>query len=282
MQGPSILARSLTRTQIEDKYNNSWQYHSQSDNHSKIACWALLFDLLQHCPLLVEHIIDEKVGFGINHEMHDFRTGRKKNLDLVLCTPGTADRGRPETFAGQAERYSVVLTSAERATLAKMPTLTRVTVGSVHAAIEAKACMTEHGKALPRLYDELNSSHLAIHGSADFAIAAGFAVINIADSFISTGRNKFDLKSRPAAITRHKQPSAAARTIAKLREIPRRTQQGAEGFDALGIVLLDMVNDGTPVKIVTKPPAPAAQDVLNYDQMIRRVASLYATKFGNV
>jgi hypothetical protein len=282
MNGPDILARSLTLANIRDNYSNSWQYHSQSDNHSKIACWAVLFDLLQVCPLLIQHIEAGKVGFGINHEMHDFRTGRKKNLDLVLCTPGTATGKRSDTFALQAKRYSVDLTANESTKLAALPVLNRCSVGSVHVALEAKACMTEHIKALPRLYDELNSSHLAIHGSADFAIAAGLAVVNIAGSFISPGRNKHDLSTQPAQRTLHKQPSATIRTIDKLLEIPRRTQQGAEGFDAFGILVLEMANDGSAAKIVATTPAPAAQNVVNYDQMVRRIASLYATKFGNV
>jgi uncharacterized RmlC-like cupin family protein len=39
-------------------------------------------------------------------------------------------------------------------------------VGAVLIALEAKACMTAHVKALPRLYDELNSSHQCVHGSS--------------------------------------------------------------------------------------------------------------------
>jgi hypothetical protein len=152
----------------------------------------------------------------------------------------------------------------------------------VHVALEAKACMTEHIKALPRLYDELNSSHLAIHGSADFAIAAGFAVVNIAATFVSPGRNKHYVADGDFDVTSHRQPDVTVRTIEKLKEIPRRTQSGTEGFDALGIVVLEMKNDGSSVRIVSDAPAPTASDVWHYDQMIRRIASLYATKFGNV
>jgi hypothetical protein len=282
MQGPEILCRSLSDVRIPDKYGNEWQYHSQSDSHSKIACWALLFDLLQHCPLLVEHIAANKVGFGINHTMHDFRTRRQKDLDLVLCTPGSVENGGNVTFSSLADRYGVKLLAAERTLLQGLPVLRRVSVGSVHLAMEAKACMTEHIKALPRLYDELNSSHLAIHGSADFAIAAGFALVNMAETFVSPGRNKWSLTQHAAAVTRHKQPLATQRTIDKLHEIPRRTQQGAEGFDALGIVVIDLANDVSPVKLIERAPAPRAGDISHYDQMVRRIASLYATKFGNI
>jgi hypothetical protein len=282
MDGPEILARSMSTPRVTDKLGNQWQYHSRSDQHSKVACWALLFDLLQHCPLLKQHAAEKKVGFGINHEMRDFKNNRSKYLDLVICTPGTQSGNEKLTFNDLTKHYHVDLTAAQESQLATYPTLHCVPVGSVHLALEAKAAMTEHIKALPRLFDELNSSHLAIHGSADFAIAAGFAIVNYAATFISSDRNKVALKGHAPTITKHTQPKATERTIKKLEEIPRRTHGGAEGFDALGIVVLELKNDGTPVTIVTAAPAPGPADVWHYDQMIRRIASLYANKFGNV
>lgn len=282
MHGPSILARSLSRPEIPDQFGNVWQYHPRSDRHSKVACWALLFDLLEHCPLLRQHITQGKVGFGINHEMRDFRTARKKNLDLVLCTPRAPETSDSLAFVALVEDYDIELNPAERKQLKEYPALVRVPVGSVHLALEAKACMTAHIKALPRLYDELNSSHLAIHGSADFAIAAGFAVVNFAATFVSPDRNRRRLSRRAPDVTKHRQPKDTERTIEKLKEIPRRTQAGTEGFDALGIVVIKMLNDGTEVEVLDSPPAPSEGDVWHYDQMIRRIASLYATKFGHV
>jgi hypothetical protein len=283
MDGPSILARSMSVASVTDRYGNRWQYHSRSDQHSKVACWALLFDLLRHCPLLVQHVAARKVGFGINHEMRDFKNNRSKYLDLVVSTPGTETGAAPRpTFADLATQYGVDLSAQERQQLQTYPELRCVAVGSVHIALEAKAAMTEHIKALPRLFDELNSSHLAIHGSADFAIAAGFAMVNASATFVSPDRNKFDLSSNAVVVTKHSQPKATERTLKKLQEIPRRTQPGVEGFDALGIVVLDVKNDLSPVDIVSQHPAPASPDVWHYDQMIRRISSLYANKFGNV
>lgn len=282
MHGPLILARSLSQPQIPDQFGNVWQYHPRSDRHSKIACWTLLFDLLENCALLRQHVSQRKVGYGINHEMRDFRTARKKNLDLVLCTPRAPEPNDSRAFSALVEEYGIVLEEPERVLLETWPVLGRVPVGSVHLALEAKACMTAHIKALPRLYDELNSSHLAIHGSADFAIAAGFAVVNFAATFVSPDRNRRRLSRRAPEVTKHRQPNDTERTIAKLEEIPRRTQTGAEGFDALGIVVIQMRNDGSPVGVLDVPPAPAQGDVWHYDQMIRRIASLYATKFGHI
>ena len=64
-------------------------------------------------------------------------------------------------------------------------------------ALEAKACMTAHQRALPRLYDELNSSHLTVHGATDQAIAAGFAMVNIAGQYLSPDLNKKNRSTDP-------------------------------------------------------------------------------------
>lgn len=214
--------------------------------------------------------------------MLDFRTRRKKNLDLVLCTPGTAVERKPATFSSLAKDYDLNLLPNERERLADLPRLPRISVGSVHVAIEAKAVMTEHVKALPRLYDELNSSHSAIHGSAEFTIAVGFAMVNASASFVSPGRNKFDRAKQDPIVTRLKQPAVTLRTISKLLEIPRRVQQHGEGFDALGIMVVELRNDGSPVKLVTESPAPKGNDIDNYGQMIYRIASLYSNKFADI
>lgn len=284
MNGSRILVRSLSEPSVTDSLGNEWQYHSRSDRHSKIACWGILFDLLEACSLLRSHVARGAVGFGINHEMRDFKTGRKKDLDLVLCTPGSAAsvKSSKATFAELINAYGIVLTGREADQLRDYPTLQRVPVGSVHVALEAKACMTAHIKALPRLHDELNSSHLAIHGASGFSIAAGFAMVNVADEFISSDQNKFNLRTRPPRVSRHKQPNDCIRAIEKIREIPRRTRTSEEGFDALGIVVVECRNDKSPVELVEAPPAPRPNDIFHYESMIRRIVHLYENKFSNI
>jgi hypothetical protein len=219
------------------------------------------------------------VGFGINHVMHDFRTRRKKRLDLVVCTPAHGSPSTGLSFAEQSRQLGITLGHDEAEELQRLPELRLLSVGSVQLALEAKACMTAHIKALPRLYDELDSSHSTIHGAADHAIAAAFVMVNLSDSFISPVRNRFAPAERPHVVTEHNQPRDTERTIDKLEEIPRRTTIPAVGFDALGIVVVLMKNDATPVTLVQEPPAPDAMDPFHYGQMIRRISSLYAQKF---
>jgi hypothetical protein len=170
MHGPDILVRTLAEVSRKDRQGRRWQYHSRSDHHSKVACWGIVFDLMRATPLLRRQVEAGAVHFGINHEMRDFVHDRKKNLDLVLCMASSAGgKASKQTLASMAAEYGIVLTDAERGELTALPSLTRAPVGSVLAALEAKACMTAHQRALPRLYDELNSSHLTVHGATDQA-----------------------------------------------------------------------------------------------------------------
>lgn len=279
MYGPAILVRTLSVPTRRDQIGNVWQYHSRSDHHSKVACWGVIFDLMSSSPLLRRHVEAGVVCFGINHEMRDFVHDRKKNLDLVLCTPGgPATQG---DLAGLAADYQIALTLEEQAVLAQLPVLARAPVGSVLMALEAKACMTAHQRALPRLYDELNSSHLTVHGASDEAIAVGFAMVNAAERYLSPDLNKKNRATDPEWST-HRQPRDAQLAIDKIKQLPRRAKVNDAGYDAISIVVIDMPNDGSPVTLVTDPPAPRPDDIYQYDKMIARLSGIYATRFKDL
>jgi hypothetical protein len=281
VQGPQIVAQTLSRPGIPDAFGNTWQYHSRSDRHSKVACWAIMFEALQHSALLRQHVEAGKVVFGVNQQMRDYRTNRTKNLDLIIATPGATIQPatRPVTLEDLAVRWSVRLTEDQQRVLAGLPPIVEGPTGVVLVALEAKACMTAHIKALPRLFDELNSSHATVHANTDGALAVGFAMVNAGPTFISPDLNKWDFSEVPPRVSQHQQPYWASRTVAKLMELPRRTSRAHEGFDAFGIVVVDMANDGSPVGVVGEPPAPDPADVFHYDQMLRRLVHLYDTNY---
>jgi hypothetical protein len=281
MFGPAILTRTLSNTVLKDKFGNTWQYLSRSDHHSKVACWAIVFDLMLASPLLRRHVEAGYVGFGINHEMRDFVHDRKKNLDLVLCTRGASDGFKvppPKDLKAMVGAYDIALSTEEVTALDGLPILSRADVGSVLLALEAKACMTAHQRALPRLYDELNSSHSTVHGATDQAIAAGFAMVNAAENYLSPDLNKRNKASSPEW-SHHNQPRDAELAVAKVRQLPRRSATGANGYDAMAIVVIDCSNDGSPIRLVDGPPGPAKNDIYRYETMIDRLAHIYATRF---
>jgi hypothetical protein len=180
-----------------------------------------------------------------------------------------------------AIKWGVRLTAAQQEKLARTAPLIEGSAGSVMVALEAKATMTAHIKALPRLFDELTSSYSAIHGHAEEALAVGFTMINAAPIFWSTDMNKYDLTERAATVNEHP-PHAAERTLEKVREIERRNRTGSDGFDAFGAMMISMVNDGSPVSLIVGPPAPKPSDEDSYDRMIGRVIQRYEVAFAGI
>ena len=280
LSGPDILVRTLSKPAVRDKHGNKWNYHSRSDHHSKVSCWGIVFDLLRTSALFRKHVEQGRVGFGINHEMRDFQHDRKKNLDLVICLPasGTASK---RNLADLSDHYGVALAAAEQQELLLLPQLREIPVGNVLVALEAKACMTAHQRALPRLYDELNSSHQTVHGAHDSAIAAGIVMINIAERFLSPNLNKKSRAFEPTWST-HTQPKSVEITIDKIKQLPRRSKTGIAGYDALGIVVIDCANYGSKEKLHTQTPAPQKQDNYHYTTMIDRIRGLYDTRFAQI
>jgi hypothetical protein len=137
--------------------------------------------------------------------------------------------------------------------------------------------MTAHVRALPRLHDELDSSHQTTHGNSERALAVGFVMVNAGGQFISPDMNKFDLSKSPPNVNRHRQPADALRVIEKVREIRRRSGESSVGFDAIGITVIDMANDGSPVRVLDSP-----RPVFPYDQMVERIAHEYAAAFARI
>jgi hypothetical protein len=80
------------------------------------------------------------------------------------------------TLRSMAQEYGVLLNMKQSALLDGLPEWPTARAGAVLVALEAKAAMTAFIRALPRLYDELNSSHLCTHGASRQALAVGFAM----------------------------------------------------------------------------------------------------------
>lgn len=279
MFGPQIIARTLTSPTRTDKHGNHWQYHSRSDHHSKVACWVIMFDLMLECALLRKHIASEDICYGINLEMRDFERDRKKNLDLVVCTPSSDLSDR--SFVDLKKQYEIKMTNEETQALSSLPPLRQAAVGSVLMALEAKACMTAHQRALPRLYDELNSSHQTVHGATEQALAVGFAMINFATNYLSPDLNKQNRAAQPVW-SNHNQPRDGSLAIDKVEQLPRRSAPSGVGYDAFAVMGIELVNDGSPVSVYSAPPAPSSGDIYHYASMIKRLSHLYSTRFKDL
>jgi hypothetical protein len=277
VDGPQILVENMSVPNVTDSSGRLWQYHSRSDLHSKVACWGVLFDLLQQSALLRNHAAAKKVIFGVNYEMRDYQTGRKKRLDLVVARPAGDITRAPKSMGTLADDWRIALNKTQMDKLSDLPDLQEGVVGAVLIALEAKAAMTAHTKARPRLYDELNSSHLTVHGASRQALAVGFVMVNLSATFISPG-----LQHAGPVASHHVQPRDAKGIIDKVREIPRRVGPTGHGYDGLAIVTIECANDGTPVRLSTMPPAPQPGDIYHYETMVTRIANEYDTTFASI
>ena len=210
-----------------------------------------------------------------------FQHDREKDLDLVICR-----RSQPRTqsglgsFAEMVEASEIVLGEEEHRVLMDLPEVPLTGVQTALVALEAKAAFTEFGKARPRLYDELNSSHLTIHGDTDQAIAVGLAMINAAGSFVSPLRNPWSLGQNPTVVNKPGSRRTPTVRSPRWRQLPRRPAPGQRGFDAVGVVMLECANDGSPVQVMSEDPPRQPGDAFYYDALIGRVDTIMRPVFG--
>lgn len=262
MRGPTILARSMSLATRRGKSPLAWQYHSRSDSHSKIACWALLFDLLLECDVVREVAEQGRLGFRINHMLVG---SINKTLDLVLTIvqPGRQPMPR-RTFADLVSVLGVALTDPDRQALAGLPVFYEERaddVSEVAVAVEAKACMTEHVKSLPRLHAEILATGYLAKLAAPHCISVSYSLVNASPSFVSpSGRG---------AVNQHKQPDDARRVVDMIGSaVPTASKNNQYGYDVIGTTVVDCRNDGSPVTVIQSDPAPTRNDHTHYERML--------------
>jgi hypothetical protein len=273
MRGPAILARTMSIATTRGRGERAWQYHSRSDTHSKVACWTLLFDLMLECDALRGAATAGGVGFGINHVM----VGPiNKTLDLVLTIvpPSRSTRSR-RLFADLADVYGIALDEADREALRALPPIeedSRDDVSEVAVALEAKACMTEHLKSLPRLHAEILATGYLAKKAAPRCISVSYSLVNAAPFFVTP--------SGQSPTNRHTQPNDAQRVVQMIaRAIPSAAEVRDYGYDVIGVTVLDCRNDGSPVAVLDRSPAPARNEHIHYERMIRSLCSEWRSRF---
>jgi hypothetical protein len=215
--------------------------------------------------------------------MIDFRTDKRKDLDLVICEPLETEpddqSGRWRSFADLSTEFGVELDDREQAALDALPRFEHRPVGDVLVALEAKAAMTAHVRAAPRLFDELTSAYTCINGSSQHAVAVGLVMINASAEFVSSDRNKEEFDRENPAITTERQPNGAQVILDRVKKLRVRSHTTEHGYDAIGVFPLDMRNDGGTVSLPNIPGFPARGENWHYETMITRIASLYEGRF---
>jgi hypothetical protein len=216
----------------------------------------------------------QKIGFRINHVI----VGPiNKTLDLVVTWDPERDDTDRRTFGELAATYGIALNAEERTALDRLPPLVedrRDDVAEVAMALEAKACMTEHSKSLPRLHAEILATGYLAKQSVPDCIAVSYSLVNAAPVFVTP--------SGDGKINRHVQPDDARKVVDMLGSaIPLRTKANEYGYDAVGVTVLSCANDGSQVEVVNHPGiGPLPSQPTDYARMIRGVCSRFRASFG--
>jgi hypothetical protein len=233
---------------------------------------------LRECPELRRAVGGGQVGFQVNPVMTD-RTNRKKTLDLGI---GLVDDARPHprrrSLLSLLQEYGGALSDADHHLIDDLPPMYESYSKQDLVVLENKACMTAHGKAAPRLRNELEGAVEAINKSDSLTVAGGLVVVNASSLFVSpVYRDNGYVEPGVRRPTSHSQPDDAKRAVSKLKNIPLRSKDAATGYDALGIIVVSAANDGRPCTLVQDPAfgAPESTDIWHYTRFIQELAKQY-------
>lgn len=222
-------------------------YHPRSDKHSNALAEAIVDDLLGNCPVIAERARRGDLVYQLNFTLRADRSDW--NVDLVLGCPELGEATPPED--GRIRRSAP---------------------SSVQIAVELKAVMTEHRKAVKNRKRDIEAHHEHVHNYSILAVAGGVFVINAAPQFRSPLR---------AEVTTHRNADAlVAHCVSELRSIPSRRGTEVAGLEAKCaiVVVADNMALGE-ASFMTRPPSPAAGDPLHYDAFIRAICSHYRQRF---
>ena len=225
-------------------------YHPRSDKHSNALAIAIVDDLLDACPALAGKAGAGEIVYDLNFDLR-VRTATW-NVDLVF--------GRPAKPSPPAHG-----------------SITRQPPSTVEIAIEFKAVMTEHRKAVKNRKRDLEAHHEHVHNYSATTIAGGVFVINASRVFRSPLRSSGD--------TIHAQDtrgmiSLVQHCLNELRNVSERSDAGGYGLDAKAAIIVEMDNVNlSATTYVDRVPAPQPGDPLNYHSFLQRLCDLYNRLF---
>jgi hypothetical protein len=256
LTAPARYAAWLGANRHFDKNSRApspYHYHPRSNAASVLLAKLVMEDIYASSKNVQDRVARREAAYGVNIPFRFPDTGEEKRLDLAIGIPDEP-----------------VLVDDPALPLPLTRSLRRVFV-----AVEAKAAMTEHIGAKPRLWDELSSSHEIVHRGDQQAIAAGVTVVNISDVFVSPLRQR---PGEPLVANRHNQPHDAEDLLRHLRRLRIRDAIGEVGFDAYCHIVVKTDNV-TGCELWTEYPAPQVGDPDHYDTFVSRLADLFDRRF---
>ena len=143
---------------------------------------------------------------------------------------------------------------------------------TVQIAIELKAVMTEHRKAVKNRTRDLEAHHEHVHNYNNQTVAGGVLIINAAKTFRSPVRDGVTVHRDPEKLVVH--------CINELRSVATRGGSTGYGLEAKCAIVLDADNQNLANGCyVTTSPAIPVGDPLHYDAFIRTICEQKARRF---
>ncbi len=224
---------------------------------------------MQSCDAARRDAEAGRIGFGINHVM----VGPiNKTLDLVVTRlSATREKAKRDTFADMEDRFGIALDDEKIALLEALPIIecerSKNDVSEVVIALEAKACMKEHVKSLPRLHAEILATGYLAKRAQPRCITVSYSMINASDDFLTPS-------GKGGKANQHTQPEDTRRVLDMLaRAIPLARDEKTVGYEVIGATVVKCRNDGSLVTVLESDPAPLRTRQLHYDQMITNLCA---------
>lgn len=223
-------------------------YHPRSNKHSNALAEAVVADLIAHCPAIRSRAQKGELVYDLNFTL---RSGTAEwNVDLVL--------GQPPIGFDQTPKVNEIV---------------RHRPSTVEIAVEIKAVMTEHRKAIKNRKRDFEAHHDHVHRYNDRTIAGGLLMINASPTFTSPLRPQPSTHREPEKLVRH--------CVDEMRAVASRSRLGEVGLDAKGVLVL-LMDTARPERTVyvTRPPAPQVGDPLHYDAFIQSICNRFTDRLA--
>jgi hypothetical protein len=223
-------------------------YHPRSSSHGDAMCRFLLNDLYLNCSAFKAMANKGSIVHQANYTVNE-GTPSRWTIDLVI---------------GKSSGESPLPGAA----------IVRANPSEVWIAVDAKAIMTEHGKARRNRQRDLNSMADILHRMSPVPITGAYVVINMASRFRSP--------LREGPIEHKNIERMVAGTIPLVLEILQDRNKGRPGLDAAGVSVIDYTNlPGSKCRLVEDPPAPDSKSPLHYDNFLSKLCSEFTARFAS-
>lgn len=221
-------------------------YHPRSNKHSNALAEGIVTDLIAHCPAIQNRAREGHLVYDLNFTLRSQTA--EWNVDLVLGQPSMGFSQKP--LAGE---------------------IVRSKPSTVEIAVEIKAVMTEHRKAIKNRKRDFEAHHDHVHRYRDNAIAGGLLIINASPTFTSPlRRGEPSIHRAPDLLVQH--------CVDEMRAVASRSKQAGIGLDAKGVIVVSMDTSRPENAVyVSRPPVPQIGDPLHYDAFIQAICNRFTS-----